>query len=60
MAKTNWTALDEQMAMQGAAMKGMRDMVSRADGDRSYRSQKRIPQSAVATLATKERFGKKF
>lgn len=53
-------AIDAEMDRQVSAISRMRGMVSRADGDRSYRSQKRIPVTAVASVANKNRFGSKY
>lgn len=57
MTNRVWDAIDAEMEKQGNAVKAMRGMVSRADGDRSYHSQKRIPTTALATVPNKERFG---
>jgi len=53
-------AIDAEMDRQVSAISRMRGMVSRADGDRSYHSQKRIPATAVATPANKDKFGMNF
>ena len=60
MPNRTWDAIDAEMERQGKAISGMRGMVSRADENRSYHSQKRIPQTAVATLTNKEKFGSKY
>ena len=53
-------AIDAEMSRQQNAINRMRSFVNRADGDRSYHSQKRIPATAVATPANKDKFGMNF
>lgn len=53
-------AIDAEMSRQQNAINRMRSFVSRVDPNRSYRSQKRIPVTAVASVANKDRFGSKY
>ena len=52
-----WDEIDAEMERQGNAISKRNKNLSRADGDRSYHSQKRIPTTAVATLFNKDKFG---